>query len=117
MSTRSSSSNSINHTKELAPLIPSVAPIQFLRQSSSMLDLPIRTTATAVLYYHRFNEFMNSKEKVINVDGTLTEEDALYQNEEVEQHNTSSSIIRNTKPSVAANHDLLAISLQSNRST
>lgn len=45
---------------------------------------PIRTTATAVLYYHRFNDFMNSKEKVINVDGSLSEEDALYQNEEVE---------------------------------
>ncbi|KAK4518151.1 uncharacterized protein ATC70_001502 [Mucor velutinosus] len=84
MSTRStSSSSSINHTKEVAPLIPSIAPIQFLRQSSSMLDLPIRTTATAVLYYHRFNEFMNSKEKVINMDGALTEEDALYRNEEL----------------------------------
>ncbi|CAO3631010.1 unnamed protein product [Mucor fragilis] len=83
MSTRSSSSSDINHTRKPEPLIPRIAPIQFLRQSSSMLDLPIRTTATAVLYYHRFNEFMNSKEKVINVDGTLTEEDALYQNEEL----------------------------------
>ena len=84
MSTRSSNSSSINNTNELAaPLIPNIAPIQFLRQSSSMLDIPIRTTATAVLYYHRFNDFMNSKEKVINVDGSLSEEDVLYQNEEL----------------------------------
>ncbi|CEP07047.1 hypothetical protein [Parasitella parasitica] len=83
MSTRSNSSSSINHTKRLAPLIPNVASVQFLRQSSFMLDLPIRTTATAIVYYHRFNEFINHKEKVINVDGTPTEEDVLYQNEEL----------------------------------
>ncbi|OBZ85872.1 Cyclin-related protein FAM58A [Choanephora cucurbitarum] len=65
------------------PLISNIASIQFLRQASSMLDLPIRTTATAVIYYHRFKTFMDNREKTIFLDGALTEEEVLYRNEEL----------------------------------
>ncbi|GAA5806144.1 hypothetical protein HPULCUR_011674 [Helicostylum pulchrum] len=65
------------------PLIPNMSAIQFLRQTSSMLDLPIRTTATAIVYFHRFNAFISSREKVVNMDGSINAEDALYNNEEL----------------------------------
>ncbi|CAO3650263.1 unnamed protein product [Mucor hiemalis] len=65
------------------PLIANMAAIQFLRQASSMLNLPIRTTATSVIYFHSFNLFMNKREKKVNVDGSLNPEDVLYANEEL----------------------------------
>ncbi|KAI9355554.1 cyclin-like protein [Pilaira anomala] len=65
------------------PLIPNMSAIQFLRQTSSMLDLPIRTTATAIVYFHRFNVFISNREKVVNMDGSINAEDALYNNEEL----------------------------------
>ncbi|ORX54427.1 hypothetical protein DM01DRAFT_1335576 [Hesseltinella vesiculosa] len=33
--------------------------IQFFRYASTMLDLPVRTTGTAMYYYHRFHHFMS----------------------------------------------------------
>lgn len=44
---------------------------------------PIRTTATAIIYYHRFKAFISDKEKVIHVDGSINAEDAINANEEV----------------------------------
>ncbi|KAI7890028.1 cyclin-like protein [Mucor mucedo] len=73
---------SSNSSQEV-PLIPNMSAIQFLRQTSSMLDLPIRTTATAVVYFHRFNVFMSNQEKNIHVDGSINAQDALYTNEEL----------------------------------
>ncbi|RCH97690.1 Cyclin- protein fam58a [Rhizopus stolonifer] len=77
-------------TSHQPPLIPNIVAVQFLRQASTMLDLPIRTTATAVMYYHRFKTWMDHKEKVIHLDG-MTEEEALYQNEEASEHHINST--------------------------
>ncbi|RCH83708.1 Cyclin- protein fam58a [Rhizopus azygosporus] len=44
---------------------------------------PIRTTATAIIYYHRFKAFISDKEKVIHVDGSINAEDAINANEEL----------------------------------
>ncbi|KAI8989416.1 hypothetical protein BDB01DRAFT_540389 [Pilobolus umbonatus] len=65
------------------PLIPNIVSIQFLRQASSMLDIPIRTTATAILYYHRYKLFMSKQEKVIHLEDTIREEEALFIHEEL----------------------------------
>jgi len=61
---------------------------------------------------------MNTKEKVINVDGSLTEEDALYLNEEVQPPPPSHRHLSLETLSyyIVVDHNLLAISLQSNRS-
>ncbi|KAI8147477.1 hypothetical protein BJV82DRAFT_348124 [Fennellomyces sp. T-0311] len=42
----------------LLPLVPNLASIHYLRQAGAMLELPVRTTATAIMYYHQFNRFM-----------------------------------------------------------
>ncbi|CAO3684572.1 unnamed protein product [Rhizopus microsporus] len=72
-----------NMANSTLPLMPNVKSIQFIRQTSAMLDLPIRTTATAIIYYHRFKAFISDKEKVIHVDGSINAEDAINANEEL----------------------------------
>ncbi|KAI9492435.1 cyclin-like protein [Zychaea mexicana] len=57
---------------KLLPLIPNLASIHFLRQAGAMLDLPVRTTATAIMYYHQFNRFM-----LLNKGGKPTRNDRL----------------------------------------
>lgn len=59
---------------------------------------------------------MNTKEKVINVDGSLTEEDALYLNEEVQPPSHRHLSLETLSCYIVVDHNLLAISLQSNRS-
>ncbi|KAI9311705.1 cyclin-like protein [Dichotomocladium elegans] len=39
-------------------LFPNQATIHFIRTAGAMLELPVRTTATAIIYYHQFNRFM-----------------------------------------------------------
>ncbi|KAI9283417.1 hypothetical protein BY458DRAFT_10430 [Sporodiniella umbellata] len=68
------------------PLLPNVQAVQFLRETSAMLDLPIRTTATALIYYHRFKHFISQKEKTIHINGLINAEEAICANEDVKRN-------------------------------
>ncbi|CAO3614405.1 unnamed protein product [Cunninghamella echinulata] len=47
-------------------LLPNFASINFIRQASAMLNLPVRTTGTALYYYHRFHQFMSNNQNTKN---------------------------------------------------
>ncbi|RUS15159.1 cyclin-like protein [Endogone sp. FLAS-F59071] len=38
--------------------LPNLAAITFIRETSAMLQLPLQTIGTTLLYYHRYHEFM-----------------------------------------------------------
>ncbi|KAI7877494.1 hypothetical protein K492DRAFT_171647 [Lichtheimia hyalospora FSU 10163] len=67
------------------PLIPNLATIHYLRQAGAMLDLPARTTATAIIYYNQFHHFMlvNKNSKCARNNQWVDESMPLYTNEEL----------------------------------
>ncbi|KAG2227032.1 hypothetical protein INT45_006439 [Circinella minor] len=78
--------NDVHHEETLQlSLVPNLASIHYLRQAGAMLDLPVRTTATAIMYYHQFNRFMllNKGKKPERNDRFVDENMPLYMNEEL----------------------------------